>query len=198
MGSHHCCTGVEVIPDHTFCDCYEVEKVIMSDTVKKIEEKAFNDCVRLEYVKLSRNLEFIGDNAFDGCRALTSIFIPPTCTEIGSFAFQYCQKLIILSLPNHTQLGEKVIEKTALIRASAFEIDENGGYHRSISENVNEWIRNINGDDDQFAVHRSCSSFNPLTEIIYQIVRRQGFKEEERVRDYSFRIFSSKSLCRTY
>lgn len=103
-----------------------------------------------------------------------SIFIPSSCREIAREAFRACTKLIMLHVPRHTRLGEGVIGGTLLIKASAFEIDEWGYYHPGISENVNEWIKNINGDDDQFALHRACSSFNPIADVLYQIVRRQG------------------------
>ena len=77
-----------------------------------------------------------------------------------------------------------MIKDTALIRASPFEIDEVDEYDANINENVNEWIKNINGDDDQFALHRACSSFNPSTNVLYRIVRRQGltsFKKKNKI-----------------
>ena len=65
--------GVEIIPAFTFYDCRNVNKVIMSDTVRRMEESAFDACRSLEFVKLSRNLEFIGKLAFCVCKSLTSI-----------------------------------------------------------------------------------------------------------------------------
>ena len=177
--------GVEVIPEWTFAALEKLETVVMSDdSVETIGRSAFSDCKSLKLVKFSRNLEYIGESAFRCCQALTSIFIPPSCREIGSFAFEWCEKLTILSLPNHTQLGETVISHTALVRASAFEISTNGRYDESISENVNEWIRNINEDDNEYALHRSCSSYNPLTDVLYQIVKRKGlisFKKKNEI-----------------
>ncbi|GFH61912.1 hypothetical protein CTEN210_18388 [Chaetoceros tenuissimus] len=107
--------GVEVIPDHTFQECGNVKTVIMADTVRRIETDAFSQCYSLKFVKLSTNLEYIGASAFSFCECLTSIFIPPSCREIGTWAFYECKKLIILSVPQHTQLGEGVITDTALI-----------------------------------------------------------------------------------
>ncbi|GFH50292.1 leucine-rich repeat domain-containing protein [Chaetoceros tenuissimus] len=176
--------GVEVICEVTFADCEKLETVVMADTVRRIEGHAFSNCDSLTYVKLSRNLEYIGIEAFCECSSLISIFIPPSCREIAHFAFTACTKLIILSVPQHTQLGDKVIAWTKLIKASSFETNAIGVYDDSISENVNEWIKNINGDDDQYALHRACSSFNPLSEIIYEIVKRQGliaFKKKNEI-----------------
>ncbi len=176
--------GVEMIPEETFSSCEKLETVILSDTVIRIEREAFSGCNSLSFVKLSRSLEYIGGYAFFGCECLPSIFIPPSCQEIGTRAFLRCKKLIVLHVPHQTQLGEKVIDNTALIEASAFEIDEYSVYDTSINDNVNHWIKNVNGDDDQFALHRACSSFNPNTQVIYEIVKRKGlvsFKKKNQI-----------------
>ncbi|GFH61864.1 hypothetical protein CTEN210_18340 [Chaetoceros tenuissimus] len=169
--------GVEVISEATFLDCENIEAVIMSDTVKRIEQKAFEYCESLSYISLSRNLEFIGYRAFNSCVSLTSIFIPPSCTEIVTGAFACCEKLIILHVPQDTELGQSVITDTALIRSSLFETytNDHGIYDDSNNE-VNDLIKNINGDTDEHALHRACSSFNPLDEVIFEVVKRQGIK----------------------
>ncbi|GFH50104.1 hypothetical protein CTEN210_06580 [Chaetoceros tenuissimus] len=167
--------GVEVIPEFTFSGRKKLETVIMADSVRRIKNGAFIHCESLKFVKLSRNLEYIGNYAFSGCKCLPSIFIPPSCQEIGKRAFRYCRKLIIFLVPQETQLGEGVIEDTALIKASPFEIDASGEYETRFNENVNEWIKNINRTvDDEFALHRACSSFNPITDVLYEIIKREG------------------------
>ncbi|GFH50057.1 hypothetical protein CTEN210_06533 [Chaetoceros tenuissimus] len=176
--------GVEVIPPDTFGGCEKLETVIMSDSVRRIGHMAFDICQSLVFVKLSRNLEFVGYGAFRWCESLASIFIPPTCREIERSAFFGCEKLIIFNVPRQTQLGGNVIGDTALIRSSSFAINQSGYYRTNISENVNNWIKNIHGNDDRFALHRACSSFNPLNEIIYEIVKRQGltsFKKKNEI-----------------
>ncbi|GFH58523.1 hypothetical protein CTEN210_14999 [Chaetoceros tenuissimus] len=166
--------GVEVIPKCTFDKCSNVQKVIMADTVRRIEYHAFMYCDSLAYVRLSTNLEYIERWAFGFCTSLTSIFIPPSCTDIHDYVFYGCYKLIILSVSQTTQLGEYVIgANTALIRASSFPTDGRGNYTNH--EDVNTWIKNrLQGDE--FALHRACSSFNPLEEVIYNIISRQGVK----------------------
>ena len=174
--------GVEIIPKGTFYLCENVETVIMADTVKRIDEGVFVDCHNLQFVRLSTNLEYIGDEAFWNCEALTSIFIPESCREIGSDAFCNCEKLIILSVPRHTTLGEDVIYGTALIEASHFETDDLGDY--SNTEEINIWVKNMNCNNEEYALHRACSAFNPISDIIYEIVKRQGlasFKKENEI-----------------
>ena len=185
--------GVEVIPFYTFGACYHqnIEAVIMADSVRRIEKSAFHTCTSLTFVKLSINLEYIGEYAFVSCRSLTSIFIPPSCREIGSHAFWHCEKLIILHVPRQTQLGEGVIDNTALLQACQFHIMDEEDYdeeeHESTpfttnmygfyqnNERVNEWIKNRHAEN-QFSLHRACASYNPLEEVIFDIVKRQGLK----------------------
>ena len=166
--------GVEVIPYSTFRFCRNVKTVIMTDTVRRIEASGFSDCWNLRFVKLSRNLEYIGEQTFYFCRALYSIFIPPSCNEIQWNAFIYCEKLIVLVVPEHTALGLDVMTESALDNYCPFEnVNEDAEYDDHNVE-INEWIKNINGNDDEYALHRACSSFNPIANIIIDIVKRKG------------------------
>ena len=173
--------GVEVIPEGTFFDCKNVKTVIMNDSVKRIERFAFTWCDRhfgfcsssLEFVKLSRNLEYIGYCAFYGCSSLSSIFIPPSCREIDDWAFGFCRRLLILGLSQDVQLGEGVFQCTALMKKSPNETDGYGRYDDDDEVAAVQWIKSIN-DGEAYALHRACSSFNPLSEIIHTLVQQQG------------------------
>ena len=102
---------------------------------------------------------------------MTSIFIPQSCQVIDDDAFRSCKKLITLSVPYHTQIGANVIASTVLFKASPFETDFWGDYDNT--NEVNEWIRHRHADN-QFSLHRACASYNPLDEVIFDIVQRQG------------------------
>ncbi|GFH47045.1 hypothetical protein CTEN210_03520 [Chaetoceros tenuissimus] len=161
--------GVEIIPVATFFECYNVKTVILADTVRRIESiSAFNACFGLVSVRLSRNLEYIGAWAFHRCESLTSISIPPSCRDIRNDAFHGCQKLIILGLPQHVQLGTGVFQQTALIRKSSIEIEDD-------EEEAVQWVKSIN-NEEEYALHRACASFNPLAEIIHALVKQQGIE----------------------
>ncbi|GFH48734.1 hypothetical protein CTEN210_05210 [Chaetoceros tenuissimus] len=165
--------GVEVIPENTFERCSNVETVIMADSVQKIEQRVFYCCYKLVYVRLSKSLENIGNCAFCCCESLTSIFIPPSCREIGGWmTFWGCKKLIILSVPQHTQLGNDAIAATALFEASPFPTIRYGSYENE--EEVHQWIKNIN-QGDEFALHRECFAVNPpLENDLVAILKEQG------------------------
>ncbi|GFH44713.1 hypothetical protein CTEN210_01187 [Chaetoceros tenuissimus] len=165
--------GVEVIPQYTFGSCINVEAVIMSDAVRRVELRTFINCKSLKFVKVSRNLEYIGEAAFFHCLSLHSIFIPSSCREIYEYAFSSCDKLFVFRVPQHTTLGEGIISCTALSQASPFATYDDGDYDND--EEVNEWIKNHHADNE-FSLHRACSSFNPLDEIVFDIVKREGLK----------------------
>ncbi|GFH44360.1 hypothetical protein CTEN210_00834 [Chaetoceros tenuissimus] len=173
--------GVEIIPRDTFCNCENVEVVIMADTVRRIECWAFSHCKKVAFVKLSTSLEHIAIGAFFDCTSLTSIFIPPSCEEVLDMVFQKCSALMIFVVPPRTELEGRVIANTALIKESPFETDDEGCYANRYE--VNQWIKTINWNNDgtrqremneKYSLHRACSSFNPLEDIIFDIVKRQG------------------------
>ncbi|GFH55112.1 surface antigen BspA-like [Chaetoceros tenuissimus] len=173
MGSHLVLPGVEIIPEFTFFDCINIETVFMDDIVRRIEKDAFSHCTDLAFIKLSRNLEYVGQTAFWSCDSLTSIFIPQSCRAIGEWAFQCCKKLIIVSIPQNVQLGRGVFECTALIKKSPLQLDGYGGYDEEHDEEAVQWFRSINNDEIH-SLHRACSCFNPLSEIIHDLVKRLG------------------------
>ncbi|GFH44374.1 hypothetical protein CTEN210_00848 [Chaetoceros tenuissimus] len=170
---------VEIIPEWTFIGCINVEMIIMCDDVKRIEFRAFMGCSSLSYVCLSTSLEYIGRDAFFGCDFLTSVFVPPSCRHVDDAAFYKCEMLEILHVPQDTHLGMAVIGDTELLgEVSPFDDYKCGNYkcaNDRITNDVNEWIKNINGrEEEEFALHRACSSFNLLEDIVYGIVKRQG------------------------
>ena len=168
--------GVQVIPERTFRWCLNVEVVIMADTVIRIENQAFDECISLGFIKLSTSLEYIGYLAFDNCTSLTSIFIPPSCQEIENWAFVTCKKLIILGIPENTLIGENAFQRTALIKKSSIDLQENGFYDSyENEEEAVRWVKSIN-HEEEYALHRACTSFNPLSEIIHGLVKRKGIK----------------------
>ncbi|GFH61967.1 hypothetical protein CTEN210_18443 [Chaetoceros tenuissimus] len=168
--------GVEVIPDWTLSHCIVAKVVIMADTVRRVEHHAFHHCPELVFIRLSRNLEYIGLVAFARCESLTSIFIPQSCVEIDFEAFWKCKRLITFSVPQHTRLGRSVIHETALKNVSPFK--EDGQFpSRERNDALNTWLRNGNINIGQeYSLHRAFSSFNPLPEIIVQVLKRQGLK----------------------
>ncbi|GFH53321.1 hypothetical protein CTEN210_09797 [Chaetoceros tenuissimus] len=163
--------GVTVIPQLTFHHCKSIKRVIMADTVVRIEPCAFGKCSSLVFIKLSIYLEYIGVLAFKECD-LFSVFIPPRCREIGAVAFYSNKNLTIFNVPRDTEIRGSVIFGTKLLHDSHFELNERGSYHDH-TEEVHNWLKNMN-NDNKYSLHRACSSFQPLKEVLLTIVRAKG------------------------
>ncbi|GFH50332.1 hypothetical protein CTEN210_06808 [Chaetoceros tenuissimus] len=191
--------GVTEIPEFTFYKCKNIGRVIFAKTVTSIEKYAFGLCVHLvsirlldsvirienhaftfcmclKNIKLPPTLEYIGDDAFEQCN-LVSVFIPPRCRYIGRSAFEGNLRLTILSIPQNTELNRNGIigyTNNPLQRASferIFGINE-----------VNTWLKDINGEE-QFALHRICSSFEPTLDMILDIMMDKGGPKAFKVRN---------------
>ncbi|GFH50095.1 hypothetical protein CTEN210_06571 [Chaetoceros tenuissimus] len=177
--------GVQEIPDCTFTGCVKVKRIMMNDDVQLIGKATFFNCWRLVFIRLSRRLVKIGKYGFKGCYTLASLFIPRSCTEIGNKALSSCKKLKILCIPNeNTTLGMYVIEDTALIRSSPFEVNRDGSYnmyydsdnsvYTDDNEAVNTWIKSSDMVGDAFSLRAECSSEYPNMERIIERIKETG------------------------
>ena len=88
-------TDVEVrgdvtsIPRFAFFECGDLERVIISEPVEKIERDAFGFCYNLTNIDLPSSLKTIGDYAFESC-GLQSITLPPKANDLGEYIFSGC------------------------------------------------------------------------------------------------------------
>lgn len=115
--------SVTVISDWSFCDCSQLNKIIIPDSVNEIGEGSFYRCTKLKAVEIPDSVVRIDDIAFRGCRELESIAIPDSVKEFGwgifngcekitvycdenSFAYKYCQKKNINCRPQN-EFGNK-------------------------------------------------------------------------------------------
>ena len=93
--------GVETIGSCAFggMDSYELEEVVIPESVKIIEKDAFSYCGNLRKVVLPETMERIEDSAFNGCGSLKSIRIPEGVETLSWDTLQYCRKLEEINLP---------------------------------------------------------------------------------------------------
>lgn len=154
--------GVTVIPHKAFIGCKNIERVIFADTVTLIKDCAFQSCEKLACIKLSVNLECIRKWAFADCN-LSSVFVPQSFREIQRYAFASNENLSILQVSQGTELDDDCIDDTKLAEFVPSETDPSTR------------VKNIN-EDDTYALHRACSSYQPLREVIYGIIDEKGLK----------------------
>ena len=83
---------VENIGGFVFSECTSLEKVVLENGVKRVEQYAFYKDTALTDISLSKSLTSIGAFAFAESR-LTSVTIPGSVENIGDYAFQKCESL---------------------------------------------------------------------------------------------------------
>ncbi len=84
-----------------------LKKVVLSDTITKIEQNAFTNCSSIETIELASSIKHINQYAFSGCRSLKHIVLPDLDCIISDYAFQSCSSLEYVLIPNKsTSVGQ--------------------------------------------------------------------------------------------
>lgn len=156
--------GVTEIPQYTFKLCKNVKRIVFANTVTRIGFEAMYRCISLSEIEWSINLEYIGMGAFMDCN-LGTVFVPPRCREIEAFAFSDNDDLGIFSVPPQTILGHDVIFGSKIFADIPIEVKAEG--------EVANWLSNIH-NEEKYKLHRACSSFCPLKEVLFAILKEQG------------------------
>lgn len=98
---------VDEIGNWAFCDCKNLRKVNIPDSITNIGEYTFCRCTNLEEIRLSNEIDQIGSQVFWGCESLQEISIPNKVKRIGGRAFQGCLSLSTINIPsNVSEIGE--------------------------------------------------------------------------------------------
>ncbi len=83
--------GLETIGELAFWGCDGIDRVVIPDSVRKIETKAFGSCDLKELV-IGNGVVTIGESAFSS-NHFTEVEIPSNVTYVGKTAFAYCKML---------------------------------------------------------------------------------------------------------
>lgn len=102
-------SDVETIGKETFANCMSLEKIVLPDSVKYIEEEAFSGCANLKEINIPTGVETIEKETFINCTSLEKIVLPESVKYIETEAFSGCTNLKEVVMPD-TIVG---IHKTA-------------------------------------------------------------------------------------
>ncbi len=92
--------SVTVISAWAFCDCQNLEQIVIPDSVIEIGEGAFYQCTALRTVIIPDSVDKIDDTAFRGCANLEIVEIPDSVTEFGWGIFNGCDKIHVICSDN--------------------------------------------------------------------------------------------------
>ncbi len=99
--------GITTISKKAFYHC-PLKQVEISDGVIEIEDEAFNGCFNLEEIIIPNSVKMIGNAAFSGCERLTSITIPDSVIFIGENPFSQCTRLAEINVSSENPYWETV------------------------------------------------------------------------------------------
>jgi len=99
------------INDYAFSRCTELEIIVIPDSVTRIGAYVFKECISLKSVNIPSTISAIPEGMFSGCAKLENIELHEGLSVVGDAAFQKCTSLQTIHLPS-------TIEK---INAYAFE-----------------------------------------------------------------------------
>lgn len=142
--------------DCAFSACYDLETIVLPDSLEVIGERAFNSCTALksiklpthlkeigeeaftksgiEFVEFPNSLETIGRNAFNQCESLIGVRINKNLNNIGTSVFGSCIRLA--EIINESNVDTKTLlgDKTGAITDRLL-VNKNGGTSQIKKEN---------------------------------------------------------------
>ena len=83
------------------CSCTKgLKEIDLPSTINDIKPGAFKDAAQLEKIVIPDTVREIQDETFYGCTSLKEIILPKYLKKIGSFAFENCSSLESLVIPD--------------------------------------------------------------------------------------------------
>ena len=86
--------GYRAFMNDTFLD-----NVVIPDSVEYVDCEAFMNCTYLRDVVIGSRVKKIGNKAFANCTQLVALSIPDGVAEIGDYAFSNCWRMLSIKLP---------------------------------------------------------------------------------------------------
>ena len=81
---------VTSIGPYAFYNCYDIQALVIPNSVTTIGHSAFSGCTSIDSLCLGNGITTISNQAFQNCTSIHKLIIPDNVTSIGQFAFRYC------------------------------------------------------------------------------------------------------------
>lgn len=90
------------VGDFAFSNCINLERVVISDNVDRLNRYCFNECKKLtdKSIDFGSGLTWIYDYCFYNCTGLESITFPNQINTFGNYIFQGCTNLKTVRIGN--------------------------------------------------------------------------------------------------
>lgn len=79
---------------------YNLEKIVLPETIIKIGNGAFDNCQKLVSLNIPSSVTSIGYNAFCNCKVLNNVVLPSNLTVIEEGTFYNCETLEEIIIPD--------------------------------------------------------------------------------------------------
>ena len=113
--------AVMSIGEMAFCDCRSLTKIVIPDSVTRIDDWAFDCCSSLTEIIIPDSVTSIDAFAFASCNSLTEIVIPDSVTSIADHAFYDCNSLTEIVIPDSvTSIGAYAFAWCSSLRSVTF------------------------------------------------------------------------------
>lgn len=106
---------VTAIGEQAFIQKYDIKRVIVPDSVRRIGDEAFSGCSNLVSVRLPEKVE-LGQGLFIQCRNLKNVNLPSGMTSIPKKLFSECNTMPDFTLPS----GIRAIEESGFDNCKEF------------------------------------------------------------------------------
>ncbi|GFH47062.1 hypothetical protein CTEN210_03537 [Chaetoceros tenuissimus] len=118
--------------------------------------------VSWEVVIVVPGVKIIPERTFNRCVNIETVIMADSVKRIEEDAFNYCIRLEFVKLSTN-------------LECIGYKKNEYGAYSYETQDQIKTWVKNLN-QGEEYAMHRACSSFNPLPEIISEIVKGDGLQ----------------------
>ncbi len=90
---------VGVISEYAFSGNNRIEKIILPETLIRIEYRAFEYCTALKEIHIPPSVTVLGEYLFTGCTALERVTLPPMVEFFEEYMFYMCTSLKEVTMP---------------------------------------------------------------------------------------------------